>query len=349
MKSADPALQRLRNQHIGDRTFATPREVVSHLGAVQAQDYLGSLWAVGVRMRDAVEADIERALEDRSIVRMWPMRGTLHFVAAEDARWMFDLLAPRVLRRSAARLKKEFDLDPKVLRRCGAVFERALRDGRALTRPELYAALEKARIATGASRGLHILFALAHERLICFGPRRGKQPTFMLFDEWLPSSKPKPREESLAELARRYFNGHGPATIADFMWWSGLTAKEANEAIALGGQRPADRQAAGVRTNRVHLLPSFDEFTVAYKDRSAVLDPEFAKRVNAGGGIFNPIVVSDARVVGTWKRVLTRSAVEITLSPFRELTSRETRELAAAIERYGRFLERKATLAGIVL
>jgi hypothetical protein len=328
----------LRSQLLARNPATTAREVVAHLGAVQAQDYLGALWAVGSRMRAAVESDVERALADRSIVRCWPMRGTLHFVAAEDARWMLELLAPRVLTRHRPRLQREFELDPRTLRRCRTVVERALVGGKALTRTEIYATLENAGISTSASRGLHILFVLAHEHLICFGSRRGKQPTFVLLDEWLPATKPKPRQEAIAELARRYLIGHGPATIADFAWWSGLTLKEANEGFAA-----VDVQHAPVRasaTPNVHLLPPFDEYTVAYKDRSAIVDPTFAKRVS-GFGILNTVVVVNGLVVGSWKRSLRGKAVDITVSPFRELTGRETRALEGECGRYARFLRRE--------
>jgi hypothetical protein len=136
-------LQRLHSQLLVGNRAVTPHDVVSHLGAVQAQDYLGALWAIGLRMRTAVEADVERAIEERSIVRCWPMRGTLHFVAAEDVRWMLELLAPAVLARHRARLRRDFELDPRVLRRCRTLIERALRGGRQLTRAEIYATLGK--------------------------------------------------------------------------------------------------------------------------------------------------------------------------------------------------------------
>jgi hypothetical protein len=327
-------LQRLHSQLLGGNPAGTAHDVVAHFGAMQAQDYLGALWAVGARMHGAVEGDIERAIENREIVRCWPMRGTLHFVAAEDVRWTLELLAPRVLKRHRPRLQREFNLDARVLGRCHTLIERALRDGNALTRPELYAVLQKAKIQTDQSRGLHILSALAHERVICFGARRGKQPTFVLLDEWLPDAKPKPREEALAELAKRYFTSHGPANVADFCWWSGLTTKEANEAISLAGS--IDYASASKGT--VHLLPPFDEYTVAYKDRNAVIDPAFAKRVNAGGGMINAIAVVNGIVAGNWKRELRADHVAVIIAPFRTLTTRETHAFEKEATRYAAFL-----------
>jgi hypothetical protein len=326
---------RLHRQLLANNPAATPHDAVAHFGAIQAQDYLGALWAVGVRTRGAAERDVEQALAERSIVRCWPMRGTLHFVAAEDVRWMLELLAPRVLKRHRLRLERDFELDARALSRSRTAVERALRDGKSLTRPELYATLEKAKIATGNSRGLHILFALAHERVLCFGARRGKQPTFALLDEWLPASKPKSREEALAELARRYFASHAPASAADFAWWSGLTAKEAMEAMSLAGG--VDDVSHPTKWN-VRLLPPFDEWTLAYKDRSAVLEAALAKRVNAGGGIINALIVIQGEVAGSWTRELRGNQVALTLSPFRPLTAREQRAIDREAARYAAFL-----------
>lgn len=324
-------LRRLVSQHLAGNPLETPHDVVSHLGAVQAQDYLGALWAVGLRTRACVERDVEQAIAERRIVRAWPMRGTLHFVAAEDLRWMLELLAPAVLARHRARLEREFDLDAKVIRRSRTVVERALSGGRALARSEIYAALENARIATGASRGLHILFALAHERVLCFGARRGKQPTFVLLDEWLEPTPPKTRDEALAELARRYFVGHAPATVADFAWWSGLSVADAKRAVEMCG--PVTEPPAA-KTRTAHLLPPYDEFTVAYRDRSVIVEPAFAK------GILNSVVVIDGRVAGHWTRTLRGDSVAIDVTPFAPLGTRDARAVERAGERYGAFLQR---------
>ena len=321
---------RLQSHLLAGNGLATPHDVVAHFGAMQAQDYLGALWAIGARMKSAVEADVERAIDERRIVRCWPMRGTLHFVAAEDLRWLLDLLAPRVLARHRSRLEKEFSIDAKTLKRCRTLTGRALRDGNALTRPELYAIWEKAGIATNASRGLHLLFALSHEQLICFGARRGKQPTFVLLDEWVP--RPVSKAGDLRELGQRYLAGHGPATADDLAWWAGLTGKEAKEALA------GEHSYRAARLPNVQLLPPFDEYTVAYRDRSSVVDPAFAKRVNAGGGMINAVLVIDGLVAGSWKRTIRGKAVHVAVTPFRELSEREQRGVDRQVTRYAKFL-----------
>ncbi|MHB0970208.1 MAG: winged helix DNA-binding domain-containing protein [Thermoanaerobaculia bacterium] len=334
-RSAIP-LQRLRSQLLKEAA-AAPAAVVAHFGAMQAQDYLGALWAVGLRARGARESDVERAVDERQIVRCWPMRGTLHFVAAADARWMLELLASRNLARNRARLEREFALDARTLRRCRGIVERTLA-GRAATRQEIYSALEAAGVETSASRGLHIIYAMAHERVICFGPRRGKQPTFVLLDEWLPHVPPKTRGEALATLARHYVAAHAPASPSDLAWWSGLNLREAREAFALGEVSENGRAPAPRVTRSVHLLPPFDEYSVGYRDRSAILAPEHAKKVNAGGGFLSAIVVVDGLVAGTWKRRVTGSALQIELSLFRSLTAPERARLEKAADRYRRFL-----------
>ncbi|HET7433236.1 MAG TPA: winged helix DNA-binding domain-containing protein [Thermoanaerobaculia bacterium] len=328
----ETAARRLHSQLLSD-PLPTPHAVLTHFAALQAQDYLGALWAVGARTLSSTEADVERAIADKQIVRCWPMRGTLHFVAAEDVRWMLALCAPRALARHRTRLERDFALDLRALRRCRDVAEKALH-GRALTRTEFYAALEAKRIDTKNGRGLQIVFALAHERVLCFGARRGKQPAFVLLDDWLPPAPELPRDEALSRLAQRYFRAHAPATAADLAWWSGLAmsdAKRAMEMIEMPSPPPS-------RKSSVHLLPPFDEYTVGYRDRAAVLDAEDAKRINAGGGIIHAIVVIDGRVAGRWSRTIRGNRVSIELQPFRAFTARETRALAAASRRYATFL-----------
>src|SRR4051812_13970019 len=208
MISEDIALLRLVSQQISQPAFAHPSEVVAWLGAVQAQDYLGALWAVGLRAPGATEATIEQALAEKTIVRTWPMRGTIHFVAAADVRWMLELLAPRVVQRTMSR-RAGLGLDEQVIAASAQVLTRALEGGQQLTRNAIYELLEQANIATGNSRGMHILGRLSHDRLLCYGARAGKQPTFALLDEWAPHAKSLPLDEALATLAQRYFASHG--------------------------------------------------------------------------------------------------------------------------------------------
>ncbi len=232
MANRDIAHQRLHNQHISRADFEKPSDVIAWLGAAQGQDYLGVLWAIGLRMRHATEASIEQAIADKTIVRTWPMRGTLHYVAAKDIRWLLKLMEPRAIASSAFR-NRQLELDDATFKKSNAVLVRKLEGGKQLTRPELASALERAGISTANYRLAHILYRASILRLICFGARRGKQLTFTLFDEWVPQSKAIERDEALAELAKRYFTSHGPATLNDFIWWSGLRVADARDGLEM--------------------------------------------------------------------------------------------------------------------
>ncbi len=347
------AVRRLRNQRIAGAGVDRPGSVVAWMGAVQAQDYLGALWALGLRMESAREEAIEQAIADRTVVRTWPMRGTLHFVAPADIRWMLALLTPRVIAGQRGR-HRQLDLDQAVFDRSRDLLTRALEGGRQLTRDALYETLEAAGISTAGQRGIHILGRLAQDGLLCFAARQGKQQTFALLEEWVPPARMLARDEALAELAGRYFTSHGPATVQDFTWWSGLTVADAKVGIELAGPRlerevldgqdywlsaevPGAEPAASPASPTAWLLPPFDEYIVAYKDRSAVLDPARGGLMSSNG-IFYPVIVLDGRVAGTWKRAFKKGSVVITLSPFAPLKKKERQAVAAGAERYGAFL-----------
>lgn len=353
MINLDIAYQRLHNQYIASATFEKPGDVVQWQGAVQAQDYLGALWAIGLRMRNAVEADIEQAMADGVIVRTHPMRGTWHFVAAADIRWLLTLMAPRRIASNASWYHR-LELDDATFAKSNAVFAKTLQGGKQLTRQELAAALGQAGIST---EGLRLTFLLSRaelEGVIASGARRGKQFTFALLDELVPVSKTLERDEALAELARRYFTSHGPATLQDFVWWSGLTAADARAGLemaksqliqeAIGGQAywlSPSTPTAKVASPTAYLLPPYDEYTVAYKDRTAVLDPAYAKQT--GNGIFSPTIAVNGQIVGTWKRTFKKDAAAITPSPFTSLSEAQNQAIAAAAERYSKFVGKSMT------
>ena len=358
MTRSDIAHYRLFNQHIASSECKKPSEVVAGLGAIQAQDYLGSLWSIGLRLPDATEETIQQAIADRTIVRTWPMRGTLHFVAATDVRWMLELLAPRVIACSARR-HELFGLDASLIARIKKLFVEALEGGRQLTRDEMYRLLEQADIPVTGQRGLHILWRLAHEAVICFGAHRGKQATFALLDEWLPKTEALRRDQALAELARRYFTGHGPATQQDFVWWSGLRIADAKAGIEMVSTQlrcetmdgkiywmPQDMTASPKNSRPVYLLPGFDEYMLGYTDRSASLDPLHTKEILPGNnGVFSATIVIGGRIIGTWKRVFQKQEVVITPRPFIPLDKLQRRALAAAAERYSHFVGKRVAIA----
>jgi len=357
------ASQRLRHQQLTARTLSSPASVVSTLVAVQAQDPVAARWAVGLRMAGGVvtESAVGRALAEGSILRTHVMRWTWQLVCPADVRWLLALVAPR-LRQKYARRHRELGLDRAALEKSRAVLERALAGGEHLTRIELSERLARAKVpATGAALS-HLLGHAELEGLICSGTPRGKIATYALLDLRVPTARRLPsREEALSELARRYFLSRGPASVADFAWWAGLTLTEAKAGHA--GARPhlvsevvegkplwrggASAPAAGEEGPAdVQLLPAFDEYLVAYRDRGAVLDARLARRINAGGGMLDPCVVVDGRVAGTWRRTLGRGSVDVELRLFERPPAAIRRALLAAVARYGAFLELEARVVG---
>jgi hypothetical protein len=356
------AALRLHNQQITQTSFTQPHEVVAWLGAAQGQDYSGALWSLGLRLPGSSEAQIEQALLDRTIVRTWALRGTLHLVAADDLHWLRDLLAPRVLARAAARLR-QLELDEQTLAHSNRLIADAVSDGQPHSRTELLDRLEANGLATARQRGYYMLIVASWEGLIGQGVSVRNVPTFLGLDSRLPAGKRLTRAEALAELAGRFFASHGPATLKDYVWWSGLTTGEARTGLeevkgqlaqeTIAGQTywlPPTLFAPDYAEGTLYLLPGFDEYLLGYSDRSAVLDPHYARRIAPGGnGVFHPTIVSNGRVVGTWKRTIKKGGVLITAHPFSSLTPDAEEMFARAATKYGQYLGLPATVTGRLL
>jgi hypothetical protein len=342
--------ERLRRQQLTLPRFTTPHEVVRWMGAIQAQDFQAALWAIGSRLPTASMKDVESSIAAARIVRSWPMRGTLHFVAAEDLRWILRLLAPRVCAGAKGR-HRQLELDDKVLATTRRILETHLDKNGPQTRKSLLETLEKKRISTAGQRGAHILQYHALEGLICFATHQGKQPAFALSEEWIGKERRLGPQESLAELTLRYFRSHGPATAEDFAWWSGLRITQVREALSLcEGQLERVRAgkteywmapfpaASPVRVPPLRLLPGFDEYLLGYRDRSLVLEPRLAPRVVPGNnGMFLPTIVKNGRIRGTWKRQIRAGSVNIEVHPFRPEDAPGARPLAAEVKKYKAF------------
>ncbi len=348
---------RLQAQGIAAPLSTTPEAVVTRLGAVQAQDYTGALWAIALRLAGATRSTVEKAITEKSIVRTWALRGALHFVPAADARWMIELVAPRVLK-EAAGLQRQLELDSGSFSRSRNIVRKALQQHKVMTRRDLFAALDKGGMGTGGQRGTLILQQLSMECTLCYGPHADKQPTFTLFDDWITTSRTLEREDALRTIAERYFTGHGPATVRDFVWWTGLSmadaklalqhAKESLESylddgteywMARGLTVPEDVQAAA------HLLAGFDEYLLGYSNRSAALPPKFAGRVVTGADdVFFSTLLLDGQVRGTWRRETGPKGVVIEASPFGRFSPAEKQSFIAAAERYAHFLGSPVTI-----
>lgn len=319
------ANHRLYAQHIEGEKFYTPLEVVRHMGAVQAQDFGQAVWAVGLRMKNPSRKAIEKAIANKEIVLTWPMRGTIHFVPAEDAKWMLELMAAKGVRAGLAHAK-QLGVNDEIMTNAETVFSTALMGGKQLTRGAMMQCLIDAGIDTTAQRGYLLLRHFSQTGLLCLASAEGKQQTFALLDEWIPSLKTLEKEEALAEIASRYFTSHGPATLRDFANWTGLAMGDAKLALQLvkphflseviDGNEFFFSNAFPVASG-IHLLPGFDEYFLGYKDRGHIISLEHATKVVPGGnGIFKPMIVVDGQVVGTWKRTLKKASVTLTYDFF---------------------------------
>jgi Winged helix DNA-binding domain len=348
------AALRISAQHIDRENPGTPAEVVRHMLAMQAQDFTAAKWAIGLRAGGTTDAAIETAIANREIVRSWPMRGTLHFVAPEDLGWMLSLGKERMIRGARTRLA-ELGLDESIFRRAEEIANQCLSGGRALSRKDLQARFEAAGIITTGQRGYSILWYLSLSGVLAFGPVLGKQHSFVLLDEWVTNPRNLAGDEALGEYARRYFVSHGPATARDFAWWSSLTLTDARRGIAVA-QNTLDELVidgtnyflavdAAPAANGVHLLPGFDEYVLGYQDRRPQLTDETAAYVIPGkNGIFMPTLVIDGEVVGTWRRKTVKSQAIVEVFPRKPLTKRTTAGLSAATKVLSKFLQMPVTL-----
>lgn len=347
MPSSNIAFRRLFQQRLTQNTFATPGEVVSWLGAVQGQEYTDTKWAQGMRMAHAVDDDVERAFNEGQILRTHIMRPTWHFVTPADIRWIQALTGPRV-HAGNAYMYRRLELDEDLLLRCNDLLAGALEGGKQLTRTELGDLLARQGIDT--TDGMRLGYIIHHaelDALVCSGPRRGKQFTYMLLAERAPQARILPREEALAELTRRYYTGHGPATVQDFSWWSGLTIADVKAGIAMIadqlGSEEIDGQTcyfsalhppAASPTSLAFLLPTYDEYVIGYANfnRSRTGGQELERTM-----VYDSTIVHGGRFIGTWRRTFQKNSVTIQLAPFRPFTPDQAEAVESAAVRYGQF------------
>ena len=356
MKTLDILRLRLSNTGLSASPFRSPEDVVAYLGAVQAQDFTAAKWAVGMRMQKATDEIVEKSFNEGKFLRTHIMRPTWHFVLPEDIRWMLELTSPRV-KKILAPYNKKLNITKEVLSQSQAVIEKALEGKRNLTRAELGDNLEKKLSPARGQRLAHILVYAELNALICSGPRKGKQFTYALLEEIVPKQKKLTREEALAKLALKYFTSHGPAQNKDFAWWSGLPIKDAAEGINLNQPKLTQTSLNGKTywffpnnkepdSSTIHtaqqafLLSIYDEYTIAYKDRSDISKKRDIERMISMGNALTAVIILDGKAVGTWKRILKDNSVEIKLNPFKKLDENKMNNIKKAAENYGKFLNK---------
>jgi len=335
------ASQRTHNQRIASAGPRDAAALVAWFGAVQAQDYPAARWALGLRMPDgATAADIDRAVDSARLVRTHVLRPTWHFVAAPDVHWMLELTAARV-QQKLAYAYRYYELDAAMRVKAARAVERAVAAGVHLTRDELGAHLAEAGVAVQGVRLALLTIYAELERVICSGRHRGAEATYALMADRAPKPEALPRDEAIAELTKRYFRSHGPATIRDFVWWSGLTAADAKRGVDIVRARSTSidgytywsygaPRGGSARRVTVGLLPRFDEYLVAYRDLDAV---------PRGRGALEEAIVVAGQVAGTWRARARGAERVVEVKPQRRFTDREWRGISATAARYGRFLE----------
>ena len=356
-------IRRLRSQLLTGPRPGSVREVAAGVGALQAQDTRAARLAVRCRSCDLVAADVDRACgAERAVVRTWLMRGTLHMVAAEDAGWMVALLGPGCAAAGRAR-RLQLGLDERTCALALPVIRDRLAALGPLTRQELVREVRSRGIAVEpvGQAGAHLVAYAGMRGLVCRGPEReGDEPTYVLLEDWVGRPPDLDAESSLAELARRYVRGHGPATVDDFARWSGLGLQAARRGmgraarglaeVRIGGQaalvEPGEEPPDVIgRPPVVRLLGAFDAYLLGYRSRDLALPRRFARHVQAGGGWIHPAVVVQGEVVGTWRQERSGGRLAVRVRPFEALGEDVLAGLKAEAEDVGRFLGAEAALA----
>lgn len=347
------AKTRLYSQHIAGNLCDTPEDVVRSLGAIQSQDYAHSLWAIGIRTKNATIADVEQRLHEGKLVRTWLMRGTVHMILAEDLTWMRNLFSERVLARLTPKAWEYHAMTPKIMDRAKAILIESLSGKKALSRKELIKHLAAGGIFDERQQSYFIFDYLSHVGVLCSGPPQGKDQTFVLTDEWAVNQRQLTREESLVVLAERFFTSHGPATLADFVNWSGLRMADAKFGLAAVRnslkcviQRDIEYWMSpdAMEGEGLFLLPGYDEFLIGYKDRSPSFETYGPTPISTYNGMFYATIIDDGQVLGVWKRVIKAKVIDIVLHPVVTLSEEQVGRIHEQVSAYAAFLGKPVQL-----
>lgn len=346
----------MRNMWLAAPDGEDAAAVVAHFGAMQSQDYGLAKWSIAQRSTGLSDETLDAALASGTIIRTHVLRPTWHFVARDDAPWILTLSGPRVLERSAPRLR-QLELDARTLTRLSRAIARALEGGNRLTRAELKEVVDKARIDREGQRLPWALMYCELKAIICSGGLSGKQQTYALFDEMVPGGMDNlGRDEALTRLLRRYLGSHGPATAKDFHWWSGFTIGDIKGALSDLGSEVHHDVVDGVelysltddsgpgRTRIAHLLQPFDEYVVGYTESRFVGDPrrsDVAKRWGLGS---SSVIVMDGNVVGYWRRILFDDHVTVNAALYEPNDAAIRRAVQRGAKEFARFLGRQLEL-----
>lgn len=347
---------RIASQGIEPGQNKSVKDLVSWMGALQAQDLAMAQWAIGTRINGSTIDEIEAAFNRGDIIRTHVMRPTWHFASADDIHWLLDLTAPRI-KSSLQTRHRELGLSTELLLKSEAIIENVISEKGFAPREDITLKLNEAGIRTDGNRLSHILFSAELEKIVCSGPLKKNKQTYALLDERAANKKKFTRDEALAELAKRYFKSHGPATLKDFIWWSGLSTGDARKAIDFVKSDFISEvtnsetywfcdSLSAFKKNKtsVFLLPAFDEFLISYTDRSASISNVNNKKAISNNGIFWPVIVESGQVIGIWKRRIKKDSVLIEAETFGSVNKNKKLLIEKAAYQYGHFLKKKAEL-----
>lgn len=343
---------RLLNQHLLNPLFSSPKELVSWMGAMQAQNYPMVKWAVGMRLKSAKNQTVEEALRKGEILRTHVMRPTWHLVAAEDIRWMLKLSAQRIISANDSYAKGyDLEISEDLYMKSYHLLEKILCGQKSLTRQEIADHFNRSGIQVDTRRMTRFMSRAEQVGIVCSGEDKGGKCTYALLEERVAPVPEITKDEALARLARSYFRSHAPAVLQDFIWWSGLPITEARQAIYLieseltaeqwNGQTwyvHKDCHMRGKVTGCLHLLPSYDEYLLGYKDRTDVLPKEHYPKAFTNNGLFYPVLLHEGQVIGNWNKSARKGGKLIEHSCFRLHDCLNEEMLNREKERYIRFL-----------
>lgn len=356
MTLSEISFLRLANQKISQPSTTNVVDLISWMGAIQAQDYNMAKWALGLRLTTVTDKIIEDSFNKGKILRTHVLRPTWHLVASKDLSWILQLTAPHI-KNLAKSSNTQLELTDTILKKCNKIIEKTLEGGNHLTREELYYKFENSKIKMSNSRLILIMLMAELNGIVCSGALKAKKHTYALFSERAPITKVYTRDEALHILALKYFNSHGPATLQDFVWWSGLPMADAKKAleeikpqlnfVTLDTQTFWFSNTSNNLTstkNSAYLLPAFDEFLISYKDRSASLAKENLNVTISNNGIFKPTIVINGQVAGIWKKNSNQNGIYIEPLFFKPATSKSLKLINDYSLAYSKFSGQKVEM-----
>lgn len=356
MTSTDISNIRLISQQVASTKFKTVKDIVGWMGAMQAQDYAMSKWAIGARLPNSTDKVIQAAIDKGEIIRTHLMRPTWHLVSADDIYWLLELTAPRI-KASAKSRHNELGVTESLQKKCNAIITEALTGGNHLTKEELAPRFEEANIDINSNRFYHFMLCAELDGIACSGAIKGNKQTYALLNERVSKPKSLTREEALKKIAHKYFSSHGPATLQDFSWWSGLSVSDARNALdmvksnfvseTVGAETYWFSNSFSKFTNdnhRAYLLPAYDEFIISYKDRSPSLQLENHPKAVSNNGVFKPVIVINGQVAGLWRRTIIKDRVVVETDFFQSPNKSIKGLIEKEAEIFGSFLGKKVAV-----